>query len=467
MEDLTTEWKESWRDDCLKTICAFANTQGGVVEVGRADNGEVVGVTNPLTLLTDIPNTIRHKLGVIAEVTQFIEGGKNLVRISVQKYSNPISYHGKFYVRTGSTTQELSGTALAVFLLKVQGKTWDELTEPAATLKDLSSEALRKFRELAVSGKRLTEKDVSDAISDEQLLENLGLVINGQLTKAAILLFGNNPEKFFFGCHVRIGLFSSKEELFHHDEVRGPLMLVADKVIEILYLKYFKGLVDFKGLQRIENFPLAKEALREAVLNAITHRDYSVKNSIQIKIYEDRLIIFNDGCLPADWTVETLQKAHKSLPRNPLVANTFFRSAHIETWGRGIQRMNEICDSYDAPRPTFEAIGHSFATILKFTDVYMKLARKYGTVNDPVNEGVNEGVTEGVNEGVKLSTVDTAILNALKQNSYTTAEKLISIVNKSKPTVERSLQKLKANGYIKRLGSDKTGSWEILRSVDS
>ena len=112
-ESQNVEWKESWRDEYLKWICGFANAQGGVLEIGRNDRGEVVGVRDVLRLLEEIPNKAQSSLGVMVDVNLKEESGREYLQVVVEPYPNPISYKGEFHYRTGSTRQVLRGAALS------------------------------------------------------------------------------------------------------------------------------------------------------------------------------------------------------------------------------------------------------------------------------------------------------------------------------------------------------------------
>ena len=154
-EDKHTEWKESWRDEYLKWICGFANTQGGVLEIGRNDKGKIVGISNVSRLLRELPNKIRDILGIIPEIDHIKKQGKNLILIKIKPYKHPINYKGKFYYRSGSTNQELRGPALHHFLLEKSGQTWDSVTVPKLKLSALSSKTISKFCKMAVESGRL------------------------------------------------------------------------------------------------------------------------------------------------------------------------------------------------------------------------------------------------------------------------------------------------------------------------
>lgn len=130
LENQNLEWKESWRDEYMKTLCAFANTSGGTLEIGRNDNEELVGIGPFVKLLEDLPNKIKNSMAIVADVAVHTMDNKNYIAVTVGAYPFPISYHGVYYVRSGSTTQELTGNALDEFMLRKQGKTWDGVPVP-------------------------------------------------------------------------------------------------------------------------------------------------------------------------------------------------------------------------------------------------------------------------------------------------------------------------------------------------
>ena len=141
-------------------------------------------------------------------------------------------------------------------------------------------------------------------MSNEQLLDNLGLREHGKLKRAAILLFHRNPEKWVTGAYIKIGYFGEGSDLRYQDEIHGSLFIQADRVIELIYLKYMKAMISYDNVTRIETYPLPKAAVREAVYNAIIHSNYAALVPIQIRIHEDAVYISNDCVFPVGWTVE-------------------------------------------------------------------------------------------------------------------------------------------------------------------
>jgi ATP-dependent DNA helicase RecG len=235
--------------------------------------------------------------------------------------------------------------------LQKKGKQWDGVPVPNISSNDLKQETFEFFRKRASRSQRIDEESLTD--SNEHLIENLQLKEDKFLKRAAILLFHPNPEKFITGAYIKIGFFESDSDLRFQDEIHGNLFEQIEKTTELLFTKYIKAIISYEGINRVETFEYPKDAIREALLNAVAHKDYSGGVPIQISSYKDKLMIWNEGQLPENWTIETLLHKHASKPFNPDIANALFRSGYIESWGRGIAKMTEQCFNYRLPAPLF------------------------------------------------------------------------------------------------------------------
>lgn len=364
-----SQYKSSWRDEYLKWICGFANAQGGRIFIGKDDNGKVVGVPNAKRLLEDLPNKITSILGIVADVNLHQTPEGDFIEIVVEPQPNPVNYKGEYHYRSGSTKQELKGSALDKFLLQKYGKKWDSVTIPNVSIADLKQETIDFFKERGIDSNRLDEKCRKD--NTEQLLENLNLLENGLLKRAALLLFYPDPEKFATGAYIKIGYFRTNTDLRFQDDIHGNLFEQVEKTMELLLTKYTRALISYDGLHRIETYEYPKEALREALLNAVTHKDYSGGAPIQIRVYDDKIMIWNEGRLPENWTIEKLLQNHSSRPNNPDIANAFFRSGYVESWGRGISKIEEQCIAAGLPTPQFKPDGTDFWVTFR-KDIYNK-----------------------------------------------------------------------------------------------
>ena len=398
-ETQNVEWKASWRDEYLKWISGFANADGGMLVIGRNDDGVIVGVPDARKLLEDIPNTVRDVLGILVAVNLRTKKNHEYIEVVVDAYPNPVSYKGQYFIRSGSTKQELKGAALDRFLLKRQGRHWDGVPVPHATVTSLDAKTLNWFRKQALKSQRLPAGIVSEPA--KALLDKLHLLEGTYLKRAAVLLFHPDPEHFVTGAFVKIGYFENNIDLRYHDEIHGDLFAQVNQTIEVLRAKYLKALFSYEGLHRIETYPVPEEAMREAVLNAVVHKDYASAIPIQISVYPNKLMIWNPGQLPADWTVEKLFAKHASQPFNPDVANAFFRTGMIESWGRGIERIVAACATAGLPAPTFRYEPTGLWTMFEFTTGYTEAGRRIGkTTQETTQENSNEKLGERVGEKV-------------------------------------------------------------------
>lgn len=350
-ESQNIEYKSTWRDEYLKWICGFANANGGTIFLGKDDSGKVIGLADAQKLLEEIPNKVRDVLGILVDVNLHETKQGDFLEIVVEPYPNAVNYKGQYHYRSGSTKQELKGAALDKFLLQKKGKRWDGVPVPKVSVKDLKQETFEFFRKRGVKSKRLSEETLND--DNEHLLENLKLIENEYLKRAAILLFHPDPEKIVTGAYIKIGYFENEADLIYQDEVHGNLLEQVEITMDLLFTKYIKAIIGYEGIHRVETYEYPKEAVREALLNAVAHKDYSGLTPIQIRVYKDKIMIWNEGHLPEDWTINNLLKSHSSRPYNPDIANAFFRSGYVESWGRGITKMTELCVSEGLPKPSF------------------------------------------------------------------------------------------------------------------
>lgn len=343
------EYKSNWHDDYLKTICAFANSNGGKLFIGKNDKGKTIGIENYKKLMDELPNKIRNLLGLYLEVNLQKEEEKYFIEIIAEPQTVAISLRGRFYIRRGSITTELTGNALNEFLLKKSGRTWDDVIENRASLEDIDEKEVERFVRIAEKTNRLPDVE---GLSLEEMLEKLRLTENNKLKRAAILLFGKDPNKFYPNIKIKIGRFGKSDDDLLYDEVEeGNLFYLLRNVILQLNRKFFKNPIEFEGLQRVVKGEYPVAALREILLNALIHKEYSSSSAIQIKVYDNKINIWNQGVLPPQLNSELLKINHPSVPRNPFIADVFYKSGHIDNWGRGTLKIYNSCKEAELPEP--------------------------------------------------------------------------------------------------------------------
>lgn len=438
-ENQNIEWKESWRDEYFKWICGFANAQGGTLIIGKDDDGNLTHLANARKLLEDIPNQVRDLLGLMVDVNLHTEKGNDFLEIVVEPYPFPISLRSKYYYRAGSTLQELKGAALAKFLLQRQGKKWDGVPVPNITTDDLKNDTFDFFRKKATKSNRLEPEDLDG--TNQELLESLQLYLEDEkmIKRAGVLLFHPKPEKYVTGSFIKIGFFESDDELKFQDEVKGNLLEQAERALDLLKTKYTQAIISYQDGSREETFTFPEEAVREALYNAIAHKDYSSGIPIQISVYPNKMIFWNDGQLPENWTVEKLTQKHPSKPYNPDIANTFFRAGYIESWGRGTIKMINACKAHKIAPPIFSNVPPDFQVeLIKYTD-----------------KGLNE---------VGLKEEFRKIILHIQENGSVSNSEVQTICNVSKATATRYLGEMEAE-WIDKIGTTGVGTVYVLKGL--
>jgi ATP-dependent DNA helicase RecG len=455
-EQQNIEWKQSWRDEYLKWICAFTNTEGGKLFIGKDDNGNTVNLVNYQSLLEDIPSKVKNYMGVICPVNLHDDNGNKFIEIVVKGYANPISYRGKYYIRSGSSTHELNGVELAEFLLLKSGKTWDEIVVEDASIQDISQDTIKKFVADSKDKGRLPN---TDGLNDLEILEKLRLAYNGQVKRAGIVLFGKDPNRFFPNCKVMIGRFGAdSEELKFQEPLEGNVVYLLEEVQNILNYKFLIRPVDFEGMHRREEDEYPVAALREMLLNALVHKKY-MGAAIQIRVFDDKLSIWNEGTLPNGMTVDNLKTEHNSKSPNPVLADACFKAGYIDTWGRGTLKIFKACEEAGLPEPQIiEKDGGIevtlFKAIAKKTDSEPTtkpsgpIRKEFGTISERIRDQF----------GTKVE----ATFKIIYEHPEYSAEQIATKLGITSRTIENHQAKLKKAGYIERKGDNIGGYWKIL-----
>lgn len=363
----------------------------------------------------------------------------------MEAYPSPISYKGEYHLRSGSTKQELRGAALDRFLLRKLGRHWDGVPVPYVAMEDLDPRAIQAFRKLAGKSGRLSTESLAE--SDAVLVEKLHLTEGRFLKRAATLLFHADPEKFTTGACVKIGFFRTDSDLLYHDVIEGDLFTQVDKTLDLLLTKYLRAGISYQGTQRLERFPVPEAALREAVINAIAHKDYGSLIPIQISVYDHKLMIWNAGQLPPDWSLARLMGKHPSQPANPDIARALFLAGKIESWGRGIDLIRNACLDYGSPAPLFDCDSGGFWVEFPFA--------LSAAVDSP--KGLGEGLGEGLGDSPQ-----SRILQLIRGRPTISIIELSRQLEISTTAVEKSLKRLKTKGLLQRVGSARSGHWEVL-----
>ena len=461
METQNTEYKRLWKDEYLHYISGFANAEGGTLYVGIDDNGNIVGIDKAEYFLENLPNKAVQATGIVPEINLLNENGKEYLTIHIKPSEQPVSCNGKYYIRSGSTLQELNGAALTDFLMRKTGKSWDATTQPDATMDDIDETAVAYFVHCAVKENRLDKEALSDIT--EQILKKLKLIdSNGQLTLAALLLFGKDIEQWCQMPAFRIGRFgASQADLIIQDNIVCPLIRMPETIISTLRTRYLVSPIHYEGLRRVEPLEIPEDALREIICNAIVHRNYT-GTFTQMRVWSDSIELWNFGTLPPDFTVETLMQKHESVPRNPLVAKVFYMAGFIETWGRGYEKIYNAFRQEKLTEPVFQQVRGGFLATIR-RDKFIAIQNgANGTALSPDDVG-SLSVDVGSLSVVQPTERQQKIIDLIKINPQISAQQMSVVLSVVPRTIYRELSYMQKRGFIIHEGNTSAGRWVVLR----
>jgi len=435
-EGATLEFKKSTGElrQAMAALCGMLNAVGsGTVVFGVTDDGAVVGQDFAERTLEEIANESR-KLEPKAELTTTrldLPSGKTVIAVEAHAAEpGPFTFDGRPCLRVGSTTQRMSRDE---FDRRVTDrlharKPWDRWPVLDWKLDDLDAEEIVQTVEDAVTAKRL-----SGVLGEkkEQVLRRLELLADEGLTRAAVILFGRNDRPAYPVGQLRLARFAgtTKSEFRDNRQYDGNAFHLLD-----LAERFLRETVPVASrfvpgrMARIDIPKYPPLAVREALINGLIHRDYSVGGgAVSLGIYDNRLEVTSTGTLPPGITVEKLKGTHDSIPRNPLVATTFHRRGLIERWGRGTNKIIEECERAGCPPPDFEDTGVS--VVVRFW---------------PVAEQPAEPATPSV-----LSRAD-RIVDIVERSGRISPSEILEKLGESinLRSLQRDLRRLRAEGLV-------------------
>jgi ATP-dependent DNA helicase RecG len=370
-ESQSLEFKESLRlkDEIGETVSAFSNLDGGTVIVGVSDRGGVLGVDIGKNTLEEFANYIKRNTDpqIFPSVNIREVDGKNVVMVEVEEsQEKPVFFKNHAYKRVGKTNQMISSSELRK-LAKESGERvyWDERLCKEASLEDIEEEKVRWFLKEA-KHKRGLNINENDPVED--VLLRLKLLKDGKPTNGAVLLFGEETQRFFIQSEVKCIRFKGVGVTGEMVDLRTVDGDAFDQLVETEKFIFnniaLSAWIEEEKIQRQERWEYPPKAIREALANAISHRDYETTSKVQVRIFDDRMEFWNPGMLPEGWTVETLKQVHESIPRNPSIAKQFFWVKYIEEVGTGTNKIIEWCIDWGLPEPEFEFTGTSLVVTL-------------------------------------------------------------------------------------------------------
>jgi len=359
-ENKTTEFKREYVEDIKNTIIAFANCDGGTLYIGVNDDGTACGVDNVDGTMLRVTNAIRD--AVRPDVTMFVECNNDLmdekpiVRVTVQRgTARPYYLHGKgirpegVYVRQGASTVPATDAAILNMIKETSGDSYEAARSLDQRL--TFNKAIDFFEKRKIEFGR-TQMRTLHLIGDDDMYTNLAFLLSEQCTHM-----------------IKLAVFEGSKKSVFKDrrELSGSLLEQMEEAFNYID-RYNRTRAEFSGLDRLDMRDYPPEAIREALLNAIVHRDYSFSGATLISIFEDRIEFVTIGGLVKGITLDDV-KLGISVLRNQHLANIFYRLRLIEAYGTGILKINECYDDYDV-KPLIETTGNAFKITLPNTNFH-------------------------------------------------------------------------------------------------
>lgn len=458
-ESEQVEFKSSFNEDVIVSLVAFANTRGGSVYVGVADNGKITGVTLSTESVQQWLNSIKSKTepSIMPDVEVLEIEGKQIVKIHIIEYPvKPLSIQGKYYRRVQNSNHLLSASEVSDCYMQSMQYSWDSYLYAGATLEDLDPQRIRKF----IS--RINEKGrINLDGSDIEILRKLKLIKDNNPTNAAILLFAKDPLMY----DIHAGRLKTPDMILDDRIIRNTLFEAVDETMRyiISHLKVAYEISDQTvrtSTQRTEIFEYPLDALRELVLNAIIHRKYNSHVDIQIKIFDNKITIFNPGNLYGNITIDDLNRDdYQASARNKLIVEAFYLTGDIEKYGTGYQRIRKAISTYPTMKFIYREAQDGYLAELTY-----ELQKNKQNETEDIGEN-NNLITKDVEKGKKRARKGQEkgkeIIELMTANQYVSMNDLSLLIGVSIKSIRTEIDRLKQAGIITRIGPDKGGYWQV------
>ncbi|MEI7501727.1 MAG: helix-turn-helix domain-containing protein [Paludibacter sp.] len=423
--------------ELTEEVCAFANAAGGVVLIGVNDQNQMVGVSIDNAKRSAIQNSLSDITPRLSCSLSFVEvDGKNIGVVEVPSGENkPYVLSGAIYVRIGPNSQKLTtAEQMRDFFQQADKIYFDEASCPVFHPDSMvDQDFLQLFK---------TEARLSASVSDEQIFSNLKLQNNtSEFKNGAVLFFGKEPEAIIDTAITRCVAYRGTDKRFIKDDkpYGGNLYSQYRQSLDWLHSKLDVA-YDIEGQgsgPRKEIWEIPETVFKEAIINALSHRDYYDKGAkILIEVFDDRVEISNPGGLVS--AIPLAEFGKRSHSRNPLIFGLFARMHLVEQVGSGINRMNDLMKAAGLTSPIYNTDG-------MFTVI---LLRSPKSVEEPVKKPVEKSSVK--------------IIEQIKGNPNITIPEISGITGLSISAVEKQIRKLKQDKKIERFGSKKNGYWIVL-----
>jgi len=440
-EGETIELKSSFTKDVIETIVSFSNTKGGKIIIGCSDTKKIIGITIAEESIQKWQNEIKQNTEPsVFPTIEFVEiENKTLVLITVDEFPlKPVSYKNRYYRRKKNSNHLLSVDEITEMRFISLNYSFDSFPVETA-YHQLDEAALTLFNiRISETGRYISNGDL---VVD---FEKLGLIINGKLTRAAELLFGTHHTA------IHIGRFKSADTIIDDLVIRSPLVQAVEETMNFIKRNITLSYEFVGELKRVERWQFPLQAIRELLLNAVVHKDYTNPTDVIIKIFDSSIEISNPGRLMSGLTVDDLlTDSYQARHRNKLLAESFYLTGDIEKYGTGFIRIRKWLKDYPE-------LNYQFIDLKDF--IRVSLSENINSDSTNQTDNSNE-VTDKVTD--KVTDNQQKILQIIQENKYVTSNELAQRIGISKRKILGNTLKLKKAGLLQRIGNAKNGYWHV------
>lgn len=434
--------------DGMKSACAFLNTDGGWLIFGIAPTTlKVVGQDVTENTRREIAQALTHLEPTLDVEVNYVDlpnsNGKQVIVMHFDKWvwgKEPYTYHKCPYYRIESVTKEMPRDMFVERLKAARPHdfAWENQTAERVTLDDMDEERIRNAVRLGIAGGRINAS--AEGATVETLLGKLKLLNNGKPTNAAVMLFGKNTDDYP-QLLLRMACFkgNDKNEFLDNKQEMGNFFDLLDAGTAFCF-RNLRLAGKIVGMRREEKLEIPAEALREALINALCHREYdNPRASVSLAIYYDRIEIVNPGHFPAQLTPENIKLQHDSFPFNLKIAQVLYQTTYLESWGSGVRRMVKLCEAQHVAEPEYR-LGNNTVTVI--------FRRNRDSQNDSQNDS-----QKSLNERQRK------IVELMRGNRQITVAKIAKTLSLSAATIYREIKAINTLTELYWEGSPKTGQW--------
>lgn len=429
------EFKESFSDKVIETIIAFSNSKGGKIFLGISDKKEIKGISLGKETIVNWINEVKNKTEPFLnpEFDILNINNKKIICINVLEFPlKPVSFKGLVFIRKNNMNFKLSPKEISEIYLRTKNSSWDFYFKENISLNDLDDKKITKVR-------KIIEKNIGTKfINNYSFLKKYDLISSEQITNACYLLFS---KKELRETEIQIGLFADVDVIKKSKLIKTDLITEVEEVIDFIQAYILKEYIITGNPQREEKWQYPLKAIREFIINAIIHKDYQDGLHTQIKIFPSKIEIFNIGKLPYDVLIDDVVRGNeKSHPRNRLIAEIFRDCGFIERYGSGISR--------------------ALKEVYKFGLIKPSITEKSGGFEVVVYDELKKDLDKDLDKDLGNSS-ENRILSLMKENKNITQKELSAKVGINARNIRIHIAKLKKKSLIERIGSDKSGYWQV------